>query len=204
MLRRILFRTVDAILDEKMAVNHAFELIADGADIIDIGGESTRPGAESVMAEEEIRRIVPVISRIKKERPDVVISVDTSKFEVASAAIAEGATIINDITSFRNSPKILDLAIDDRISIVIMHIKGEPRTMQLNPQYNNVVDEVFKHLKEKIAIARHRGVNNIIADVGIGFGKTVEHNLELLSNHSKFQYLGVPLSFRNFKEDIHR
>jgi dihydropteroate synthase len=177
----------------KNAVEHAIKLIHDGADIIDIGGESTRPGAESISTEEELSRVIPVIEGIKKEFPEIIISIDTTKYEVAQAAINEGAEIINDISGLKNSAELAKLAAENNITIILMHIQGEPRSMQINPVYENVVEDIFKILKERIEKARHVGLEKIIADVGIGFGKTLEHNIELIKNQSRFKALGVPL-----------
>lgn len=175
------------------AIIHAGKLIVDGAEIIDVGGESTRPGAEEVNIDEEIRRVIPVIRGIRQNFPSVEISVDTTKFEVALAAIESGADIINDISGLEFDSRLAGLAAAYGTTLVLMHIQGKPRTMQANPFYDNVVEDVFTILEEKIKMAREAGVKNIIADVGIGFGKTVEHNLLLLKNHRRFNDLKVPL-----------
>lgn len=175
------------------AIEHALMMIDDGADIIDIGGESTRPGAEEVPIDEEIKRIEPVISGIRRHNKEVTISIDTRKYEVAKIALESGANIINDISGLTNDIRILELGKEFNCSLIIMHIQGTPKTMQNNPYYNNVVEEVFNFLNEKINICRNFGVHNIIADVGIGFGKNYEHNIELLRNIAKFKELNVPL-----------
>lgn len=179
--------------DSKAAVAWGLKLLEDGADILDIGGESTRPGSDPVSVTEELRRVIPVIEGIKKERPDAVISIDTTKYDVAKAAIEAGATIINDVSGLQNDIRLASLAGEKNCTLVIMHMLGTPKTMQINPKYENVVEEIFSFLKNKIDIAKQFGVKSIVADVGIGFGKTVEHNWELLRNIPRFYELNVPL-----------
>lgn len=178
---------------EGAAVERAFEMLEKGADIIDIGGESTRPGADSVEIKEEIRRTRSVIEAVVKEKPNVIISIDTSKFEVAEAAIDAGASIINDVSGLEFDKRLAGLAAESGAGLVIMHMKGSPRTMQLNPVYENVIDEIFEFLKEKIDFAREAGVASIICDPGVGFGKTLEHNIAILRNLEKFYELGTPI-----------
>ncbi len=175
------------------AYNKVIKMVENGADIIDIGGESTRPGANEVSTEEEIRRVIPLIKKVKATYPNLPISIDTTKAEVALEATINGANIINDISGLTFSPEIADIATKYNISIVLMHIKGKPRTMQESPTYQNCTEEVFDFLKERINYAKSRGVKNIIADIGIGFGKTTVHNLELIRNLNVFKSLGVPL-----------
>lgn len=175
------------------AVNHALKLVLEGADILDIGGESTRPGAESVSNKEEVKRVIPVIEGIRKVNSEIPISIDTTKYDVALQAINFGATMINDISGLNNDIRLAELAAQKNIDLVLMHIQGTPRTMQYEPKYDNIIEEVFKSLQEKIQLAKSFGVKSIIADVGIGFGKSVEHNLELLRNHDKFLELNVPM-----------
>ncbi|MFC2130210.1 dihydropteroate synthase [Bacteroidota bacterium] len=177
----------------KNAVKQGLKLIDDGADILDIGGKSTRPGASEVSEEEEINRVIPVIEEIKKTRPDISLSIDTTKFHVAKAAVDAGVGIINDVSGLDNDIRLAELAAKKNISIIIMHMKGTPRTMQQNPLYNDIIEDIFLVLKKKIEIAKEIGVKSVIADVGIGFGKTVEHNLKLLKYHDKFIELGIPL-----------
>lgn len=175
------------------AIEWGLRLIEDGADIIDIGGESTRPNAESVTVSEELKRVIPVIEGIKKRNPKSVISIDTTKYEVAKEAVEYGATFINDVSGLRNDIRLAELAAEKSCSLIVMHMQGTPKTMQINPTYENVVEEVFQFLRNQIEIAKSYGVQTVIADVGIGFGKTVEHNWELLRNLNKFSKLGVPL-----------
>ncbi len=175
------------------AIEWGLRLIEDGADIIDIGGESTRPNSEPITVAEELKRVIPVVEGIKKRNPKSVISIDTTKYEVAKEAVECGATLINDVSGLRNDIRIAELAADKGCSLIVMHMQGTPKTMQINPTYENVVEEVFQFLHNQIEIAKDYGVGTIIADVGIGFGKTVEHNWELLRNLDKFSQLGVPL-----------
>ena len=168
------------------AVNRAMIMIEQGAKIIDIGGESTRPGSERVSALEQIRRISDVISQVCKEKPsDIIVSVDTTLAEVAKVAIDSGAELINDVSGGNDdSTNMLDLVKDSKCYYCIMHMKGIPKTMQDNPRYSNVVSEVLDFLKAKASVAQEHGIEKekIILDPGIGFGKTLEHNLDLLAN----------------------
>ncbi|MBU0474432.1 MAG: dihydropteroate synthase [Bacteroidetes bacterium] len=174
------------------ATEHALEMLEDGADIIDIGGESSRPGAEEVSIDEEISRTIPVIESIFKHKPNTIISIDTTKSEVAEAALQCGVKIINDISGLSDA-KMLEKVKKYYASIVVMHMQGKPRTMQESPKYKNVFDEVFSFLKQKIELSKNFGVSSIIIDPGIGFGKSVNHNYELLRNLAKFQTLETPL-----------
>jgi dihydropteroate synthase len=169
-------------LDADRAVAHALGLVADGADLLDIGGESTRPGAEPVSEREELRRVLPVISRVAAEVA-VPVSVDTSKAAVAAAALDAGATVVNDVTAGRTDPDILDVVARAGAGYVAMHMLGEPRTMQDEPHYRDVVAEVGDFLIERLGVARDAGISAeaLCVDPGIGFGKRVEHNLELLA-----------------------
>lgn len=167
--------------DPQSAVQHALKMVSEGADIIDIGGESTRPGAEPVSAAEEIRRTVQVIEGIRAQS-DVPISIDTMKAEVAAQAIAAGADIINDVSAFLADPGMASEAAQTGAGVILMHMQGMPRTMQKNPTYENVVDEVCSYLEKRIHLAVQSGISRdrIVTDPGIGFGKTREHNLDLL------------------------
>jgi dihydropteroate synthase len=163
------------------AAGHAARMAADGADIIDVGGESTRPGSAPVAAQEEIERVVPVITRLRHELPDVAISVDTRKALVAAVALDAGAAIVNDVSA-GGDPKMFGLVRDREAAIVLMHMKGEPRTMQEAPGYADVVGEVHEHLRGRIEAAERSGIDaeRIAIDPGIGFGKDLGHNLELI------------------------
>jgi dihydropteroate synthase len=181
------------------AVAHALALAAEGADILDIGGESTRPGAEPVGVEEELRRVLPVIEGIAgasaslPTRPQ--ISIDTSKAVVAAAALAAGASLVNDVSAFRADPEMAAVVADAEADCCLMHMLGEPRTMQDDPRYGDVVDDVREFLAERLAFALDAGVarDRIMLDPGIGFGKTEQHNLELLRRLHELVALGPPI-----------
>ena len=175
------------------AVNHALKLIDEGADIIDIGGESTRPGSDPVSLEEELRRTIPVVKNIHKQRKDVIISIDTTKSEVAQQALDSGAQIINDISGLTFDEKMIDIAKEYNSGIVIMHIKGNPKTMQENPEYSDVLKEVYDFLLVQSIKAKQNDIDKIIVDPGIGFGKRIEDNLNLIKNLDYFQSLGYPV-----------
>lgn len=180
-------------LDTNRAIERGIQMIAEGADIIDVGGESTRPGAEPVDANEEIRRVIPVIEGIARQT-DILISTDTSKAAVAEAAIHAGASIINDVTALRD-PQMAALAAKTGSALILMHMQGEPRTMQAAPQYYNVVRDVARELRAVMARAVAAGVDpeRLIIDPGIGFGKTVDHNLTLLARLPVLSSLGRPI-----------
>ena len=165
------------------AVEHGTRMATDGAHIVDIGGESTRPGAEPVSAEEELARVLPVIKGLREKLP-VILSIDPSKSAVAEKALMAGATIINDVSGGQADPAMLKLAAETKAAIVIMHMQGNPRTMQTNPNYDDVVTEVANFFRQQYGRALESGIDSmaIAFDPGIGFGKTVEHNLNLLSN----------------------
>jgi len=196
----ILNRTPDSFGDggrfmkEEDAIKRIFEMASEGADIIDIGGESTRPGAEPVTLDVELERTIPIIRKVADEI-DIPISIDTSKSEVAKEALKNGAAIINDITGLRGDPRMAKVAADFDVPLVIMHIKGTPRTMQVNPHYDSLIDEISDSLKRSIELAKDVGVdeNKIIIDPGIGFGKTVQHNLTILNNLESFRVLNRPI-----------
>ena len=164
-------------------------------DILDIGGESTRPNAQTVSADEECDRILPIIKVVREKYPNLPISVDTVKANVAKAAIAAGADMINDVSAGRFDPDMLPLVGRLQVPICLMHMQGEPRTMQINPQYRDVVQDIKKFLVEAISIAKACGIpKHLIAiDPGIGFGKTLNHNLDILKNLRAFQDIGTPL-----------
>ena len=176
------------------AVTQAEKLAADGADLIDIGGESTRPGSQRIDPDEQIRRIVPVLKAVVARLP-VVWSVDTRSSQVAVAAISAGASIINDISAGRDDPTILQLAAQRQLPIILMHMQGEPATMQVNPHYTDVIAEVRSFFVERIAAAKSAGIkaDHILLDPGIGFGKNINHNLTLIREMKRFRELGRPL-----------
>jgi dihydropteroate synthase len=180
-------------LDPGRAVAHGRELIEQGADMLDIGGESTRPGAEAVDAEEELSRVRPVVEGLADA--GIPISIDTSKLAVAEAALDAGATIVNDVTALRAEPELASLCADRNCGVVLMHMLGTPRTMQEDPRYDDVVDDVKGFLAGRIEFATSVGIDEerIWVDPGIGFGKTVEHNLELLRRLGELAELGRPI-----------
>lgn len=180
--------------DPAAALDHARELIAEGADIIDVGGESTRPGSEPVSVEEELRRVCPVIRAIRAES-DVLISIDTSKARVADEAVKAGADIINDVTGLTGDPAMPEVAARSGTGIVLMHMQGEPRTMQVAPHYEDVVAEVREFLRQRISLALSYGMaaERLAIDPGIGFGKTQEHNLALLRETARLAELDRPV-----------
>lgn len=183
-----------SFLDPQAAVEHGLRLAAEGADILDIGGESTRPGAESVSAEEELRRALPAV-RALREKTTALISIDTSKAAVARAALEAGADIINDVTGLRGDPAMAALAAETGAGVVVMHMQGEPRTMQAAPQYADVVREVGEFFRHSLGRAIASGIDpmSIALDPGIGFGKAQEHNLGLVRGLAAFLEFGRPL-----------
>ena len=180
--------------DSENAVEHGLRMVAEGAHIVDVGGESTRPGAEAVAAEEELRRVIPVIEQLRR-RSEVIISVDTSKAEVARAAIQAGASIVNDVTGGRGDEKMMPLIAETKSAFIIMHMQGTPQTMQIAPQYTNVVSEVFDFFRQQYARAIVYSIDPmaIAFDPGIGFGKTLEHNLELLAQLERLRACDRPI-----------
>ena len=177
------------------AISHASKLIGQGADIIDIGGESTRPGAEQISESEELDRVIAVIEKIRDKNPKKLISIDTTKASVAKHAVEAGADIINDISGLSFDDNMIDTVARLNIPIIIMHMKGNPLNMQLNPRYKDIINEILDFFKKKIKIAIQSGINRkmIILDPGIGFGKTVQHNFELLSRLNELNVLELPI-----------
>jgi len=182
-------------LDPAAAVAHGLELIEQGAAIVDVGGESTRPGAEPVAVAEELARVVPVIEGLVCAGAAATISIDTSKLEVARAALDAGATFVNDVTALRASPGLAELVAQRGAECALTHMQGEPRTMQDAPSYGDVVAEVVEFLAQRVEVALRAGIarDRIVVDPGIGFGKTVEHNLELLARLDELSVIGVPI-----------
>ncbi|HET7416094.1 MAG TPA: dihydropteroate synthase [Solirubrobacterales bacterium] len=180
-------------LDPQAAIAHGRELAAAGAEILDVGGESTRPGAEPVTPEEELRRVVPVIAALAGS--GAAVSVDTSKATVAEAALDAGASIVNDVTALRADPEMAALCAERGATVVLMHMLGEPRTMQDDPRYDDVIAEVKAFLAERLAAAVAAGIeeDRVWLDPGIGFGKTGAHNMELLRRLGELRELGRPL-----------
>ena len=176
------------------AVGQGIKMAEEGADIIDVGGESTRPRSEPVAIEEELSRVIPVIEALSKEI-DIPVSIDTYKSEVAKKALDAGAEMINDISALRFDPKMKEVAAEYQVPIVLMHIQGTPKNMQENPYYEDVIKEIIEYSKESIQLAKDAGIKeeNIIIDPGIGFGKRLEDNLNILKNLKKFSILNCPI-----------
>jgi dihydropteroate synthase len=179
-------------LEPDVAVAAARRMFEDGAAIVDIGGESTRPGSDGVSVDEELRRVLPVLERLQGEVP---VSIDTAKGEVARRALELGAELVNDVTAFRSDPALAEICAEHDAYVCLMHMQGEPRTMQLEPRYDDVAGEVTAFLEERMAFAVEHGVreDRICLDPGIGFGKTVEHNVELLRRLDVLLGLGRPI-----------
>lgn len=188
-------------------ISDAIQMEKDGADFIDVGGESTRPGSEKLNLEDELQRVIPVISEIKKHI-SIPISIDTYKSEVADEALKAGAVIVNDISGFRFDNKIADVTAKHNATSILMHIKGTPKNMQQNPEYENLFSEIKDYLNVSISIAKSAGVKQIIVDPGIGFGKTYEHNISIIKNLNEFKSLGYPLllglSNKRFINEIYK
>lgn len=183
-----------AFIDPAKAINHALRLVGEGADILDIGGESTRPYATPVAAEEELQRVMPVIEGLAK-RTSVPISIDTSKAIVAAKALAAGAEIINDVTGFEGDPAMVRVACETGAGVCAMHMQGSPQTMQDDPTYGDVVEEIYGYLRDRAAELMAAGIarERICLDPGIGFGKTHQHNLTLASRCDRYHELGYPI-----------
>ncbi len=196
----ILNTTPDSFSDggQYTTVQRAFlrakQMIDAGVSIIDIGGESTRPGAPEVSLAEELGRVIPVIQAIRQHYPDIWISIDTSKAEVMRQAVQAGADLINDVRALQE-PGALQAAADAQVPVCIMHMKGQPRTMQIAPEYDDILKDVDEFLVERIAACEKAGIlpQNIILDPGFGFGKSLEHNYHLLANLEVFHHFGLPL-----------
>ena len=177
------------------AIIHAIQLINDGADIIDIGGESSRPGANHVLLQEELERTIPVIQKIRQTSPDTLISIDTYKSEVAIQAIEAGANMINDISGLTMDETMPNIAADLGVPIVIMHMQGTPANMQIKPRYKDLILDITSFFSDQIKLANTAGIEmaHIILDPGIGFGKTIDHNFQLIQNLNEFYKLGYPI-----------
>jgi dihydropteroate synthase len=180
--------------DKSTAVKRAFQMVEEGADIIDIGGESTRPGSEPITIEEELMRTIPVIEAISKEAK-IPLSIDTYKSEVAKRALDAGASMVNDISGLRFDPKMPEVVSEYKVPVVIMHIRGNPRDMQQNPVYEALIPEIMDYLRTGMIIARQAGISEdmIVIDPGIGFGKTFDHNLQIIHNLHELTLLEKPI-----------
>ncbi|MFA4851570.1 MAG: dihydropteroate synthase [Bacteroidales bacterium] len=179
--------------DMDNAMKHCAKMLEEGANIIDIGAVSTKPGAKEVTQEEEEKRLIPVLKKMTKEFPDAIFSIDTYRSSIARMSVDCGAQMINDISAGAFDENMFGIISELQVPYIIMHIQGTPADMQKNPVYENVVKEVITYFSEKVATLRKLGVNDIIIDPGFGFGKTVEHNYELLRNLEYFSFFGLPL-----------
>jgi dihydropteroate synthase len=189
-------------LDAERAIAHGRELAAEGADVLDVGGESTRPGAQAVTAEEELARVGPVVDALSSA--GFSLSIDTSKVTVAEAALEAGAKMVNDVTALRAEPELAAVCAESGCDVVLMHMLGDPRTMQENPTYDDVVDDIKAFLAERIEFAVSEGIDEerIWIDPGIGFGKTVAHNLELHRRLGELAELGRPIAFGSSRKSF--
>jgi dihydropteroate synthase len=175
------------------AVKYALQMLDDGADIIDIGGESSRPGSEQVEEHKEIERVLPVLKEILNKRPKSVLSVDTTKSKIAFEALNAGAAMINDISALRNDPEMVNVIHQFNSAVTLMHMKGKPNNMQENPYYENVIEEVSNFLAERSSFAAENGIDKIFIDPGIGFGKRIEDNFNLIRRLEDFKSLSYPI-----------
>ncbi len=178
---------------DKKILNQVEKMISEGADMIDIGGYSSRPGANEVNIDDEIDRVIPVIELIKNKFGDTIISIDTFRSKVAKKAINAGASIINDISSGDLDPEMFNCVAKLKVPYIMMHMKGSPNNMQKNPEYENVIVEIVKNLSNKLFLAKKAGIIDVIIDPGFGFGKTATHNYSILKNLSFFKELGCPI-----------
>jgi len=180
-------------IQKENALAHALTLVEDGADIIDVGGESSRPGAKSISIDEELDRVIPLIESIIDQSPNTIISIDTTKSIVAEAALNAGARIVNDISGGTFDDKMFKIVAEYNVPIIIMHMQGTPKTMQTTPMYKNVVEEIYKYFEDRIRVAKAINIDKIIIDPGIGFGKRLFENYELLKNINYFKQLEYPI-----------
>lgn len=181
------------ISGEKAVLQHTERMINEGAAIIDVGGISTRPGAEEITVDEELKRVIPILEKIAALFPDTIISIDTYRSRIAKEAVEAGASVINDISAGQMEEGFIETVARLNVPYILMHIQGTPKNMQENPQYENVTMDVFRFLKEKIFQLNKAGIKDIITDPGFGFGKTVTHNFSLLKHLSEFNILGCPV-----------
>jgi dihydropteroate synthase len=181
--------------DQEAAFCHAVQMVAEGAAILDVGGESSRPGSEPVAVEEELRRVIPVIQRIRTRFPDLLLSIDTYKAETARQALAAGADILNDISALRGDREMIEVLQHSECGVILMHMRGTPKTMQIDPHYQDVVGEVFEFLRSRRDELVRRGIDpaRIAIDPGYGFGKRVQDNVELVRQLGRFAELGQPI-----------
>ncbi len=181
------------VRDTGSALMRIEKMVADGADLIDVGGESTRPGSDPVPENEELKRVIPVLEKAVPAFPRTMFSIDTTKYEVARQALECGVHMVNDVSGLRNEPRLADLCAEYGAVLVIMHSKGSPKTMQQKPEYGDTVAEIATFLKEKAEVAERAGVKQVVIDPGIGFGKNLEHNLQIVARLSTLCSLGYPV-----------
>lgn len=181
-------------LDPQAAVEHALQLVEQGADLLDIGGESTRPGAVAVPVDEELRRVLPVVEQLA-QRTRAILSIDTTKAEVARETLRAGARVVNDISGLRFDPQMSAICAESRAGVICMHIQGTPQTMQIAPHYDDAVTEIAAYFEQQLASMEAQGIprERVVVDPGIGFGKTPEHNVQILSHIARFRALGRPV-----------
>jgi len=184
-----------SFISRETLTHQAEQLIADGADIIDVGGESTRPFADPVSEEEELKRVIPAIKSLRQIDLKIPVSIDTTKARVAREALQAGATIVNDISALRQDPAMVDVVKKYDCPVIIMHMQGTPGTMQIKPEYQSVIEEIQAFFEERMQFIRGQGIDEkrIVLDPGIGFGKTLEHNLDILRNIKIFKQTGLPV-----------
>lgn len=168
-------------------------MVSQGASIIDVGGESTRPGSEPVTEQQELDRVIPILEEAIPQFPETVFSIDTTKYRVAEEALKLGTHFINDVSGLQKEPRFVDLCLKYQAGYIMMHSQGNPKTMQENPSYEDVFKDIYRFFENNIAAAKEKGLERIIIDPGIGFGKTLDHNIKLLANLDAFQDLGYPV-----------
>jgi dihydropteroate synthase len=181
------------VRDTRSALKRIEDMVAEGASLIDVGGESTRPGADPVTEKEELERVIPVLKEAIPAFPQTMFSVDTTKYEVARQALECGTHMVNDVSGLQREPRLADLCAEYRAALVIMHSQGTPKTMQERPAYEDAVNEIAAFLQEKAALAERAGVTQVVIDPGIGFGKYLEHNLQIVARLGTFCSLGYPV-----------
>ncbi len=181
------------INDTRAALRRIEQMVSEGACIIDVGGESTRPGSDPVPEDEEISRVMPVLEEAIPAFPQTIFSIDTTKFEVAQRALECGVQMVNDVSGLKREPGLARLCADHEAILVLMHSKGSPKTMQNQPEYSDVIGEISRFLQIQAEIARKSGVKQIVVDPGMGFGKTLQHNLEIIARLDKFRQIGYPV-----------
>lgn len=180
-------------IESEDALERIGRMISEGAAVIDIGGESTRPGSEPVSESEELDRVLPVLEKALKQFPDILFSVDTTKYRVAEEALDLGVHIINDVSGLQKEPRLAELCARFNAGYILMHSQGDPKTMQKSPTYDNVIDDISRFFRKQLSLAKESGLEQVIIDPGIGFGKTLEHNLKLLAHLSDFRSFGHPI-----------